>query len=397
MKILMLLDNQFPPDIRVEKEAGSLVKAGHQVAVLSYMYGKMPAREVFRGVIILRFRIHRQWSKKILGLSLQLPFYRRTWEKAVKRAGKQFPFDIVHIHDLPLCTTINFIKRKFGVPVVADMHENYPFLVAEQPYMNSLFARLFLSKARWFEKEKEWLSGADTIICVAGEMKERIGSMLPGKRDLRVVPNAPSLNEHGSSMRNQSDIAGRLAGNYNILYVGGIDAVRGIDILIRAAGLIAGDIPELRIIIVGDGKSLAGMKKLAGSLGLTGRIIFEGYKHQEEIGSYITLSDVCIIPHKKSVQTDNSSPNKLFQYLFFRKPVISSNCASIEKIIRSEKCGMIYDHASPEELAVAIRYLYDHPAERSEMGNNGYRAVLDRYNWDLTVAPLLSVYSGSNN
>jgi glycosyltransferase involved in cell wall biosynthesis len=396
MKILMLLDNQFPPDIRVEKEANSLLKKGNEVAILSYNYGNRNSEEIINRIRIFRFWIPNQAAKKILGFSLQLPFYRLIWQQAIKRIFKLYRFDAVHIHDLPLCTVIPFIKRNYGVPVIADMHENYPYLVAEQAYMDSLFARIFLSKKKWFKKEKEWLPQADTIICVAEEMKQRVESVVLNTRSIVVVPNTPAVEELNASMANLPLLASRFSGSFSILYVGGLDSTRGIDILIKSAKYAVKTIPRLKIIIVGNGRILSEMRHLAASLQLDSIVLFEGFKPQNEVGSYISVSDVCVIPHRKSPQTDNSSPNKLFQYLYFKKPVVSSDCNSIEKIILNENCGMIYRDNSPEELAAKMTFLYENPGVRIEMGYSGYNAVMDKYNWDSTVAPLLSIYSDFN-
>jgi glycosyltransferase involved in cell wall biosynthesis len=396
MKILMLLDNQFPPDIRVEKEAKSLLKQGHEVAILSYNYNSKEKEEIINRIRIFRFWIPNQVAKKILGFSLQLPFYRLIWQRAITAIFKQYNFDVVHIHDLPLCTLITFIKEKYSVPVVADMHENFPYLVAEQPYMNSLFAQFFLSRNKWFRKEKEWLAKADTIVCVAEEMKERIKSVLQGPENIVVVPNTPETPELNAAMANRPLIAGRFSGKFNILYVGGVDPTRGIDILIHSAKYAIKTIPGLRIIIVGEGKILPEMKSLVSSLELENTVIFEGWKPQDEVGSYISVSDVCVIPHRKSPQTDNSSPNKLYQYLYFKKPVVSSDCYSVEKLILSEKCGLIYRDNSPEELAERINFMYENPGIRIEMGHNGNQAVMEKYNWESTVTPLLSIYSDLN-
>lgn len=390
---MMLLDNQFPPDIRVEKEANSLIKDGNEVAILSYNFGGRNPIEITNGIRVLRFRIPNQVAKKILGFSLQLPLYRWIWQSEITKIFKLYKFDAVHIHDLPLCTLIPFIKEKYKVPVIADMHENYPYLVAEQPYMNSLPAQIFLSREKWFRKEKEWLSKADSIICVADEMKRRVESILSNPKSLVVAPNTPAIDELKGSMSNFPLITTRFSGTFNILYVGGIDPTRGIDILIKSSKIAIKTIPGLKVIIVGDGRILSEMRQLVSSLKLENSVVFEGLKPQDEVGSYISVSDICVIPHRKSPQTDNSSPNKLFQYLYFKKPVISSNCNSIEKMILAENCGLIYRDNSPEELAERMTFLYENAEERIELGHNGYHAVIDKYNWDSTVAPLLSVYS----
>jgi glycosyltransferase involved in cell wall biosynthesis len=396
MKILMLLDNEFPPDVRVEKETGSLISQGHIVTILSYNFGDLNNTDLWKGIRIIRFKIKKQLAKKSLGFSLQLPFYRWIWQIQVSKILKSDKYDAVHIHDLPLCCLIQFIRTKFNIPVIADMHENYPFLVAEQPYMNSLFAHIFLSKKLWVIKEKEWLAQASAVICVAEEMRHRLKMYLVETLPVILVPNTPSIPELNGSMTHHSNLKGRFTGTFNILYIGGIDSVRGIEILIKSAKFMIPFISKFKIIIVGDGKILPEMKQLAKSMQLENNIVFEGWISQDKIGSYISVSDVCVIPHRKSPQTDNSSPNKLFQYFYFKKPVVSSNCNSIEKIIFTEKCGMIYQDNLPEELAERVKYLYNNRETANEMGTRGYLSVVNKYNWESTVTPLLSLYKNLN-
>ena len=61
-------------------------------------------------------------------------------------------------------------------------------------------------------------------------------------------------------------------------------------------------------------------------------------------------SDICVIPHLKSEHTDNTSPNKLFYFMHFKKPVLASNCNYIQEIVEEENCGMIYEHDNINEL-----------------------------------------------
>ena len=164
MRILMLLDTEFPPDIRVENEAQSLIDAGHEVHLLSYSFNTKPKYEVYRGIHIHRFNIARQLAKKMLGLLNQVPVYKLIWSREVLKILDSQKFDAVHIHDLPLCCLIKTIKRVYTIHVTADMHENYPYLVAEQPYMNTMSGRIMLSKKVWFRKEKIWLEDSSATV-----------------------------------------------------------------------------------------------------------------------------------------------------------------------------------------------------------------------------------------
>ncbi len=393
MRILMLLDNEFPPDIRVENEALSLIKAGHEVHILSYNHGRRLPYELYLGIHVHRFDIHRQVAKKMLGLIHQVPLYKLIWGSQAKKMLGKTSFEAVHIHDLPLCFLANVIRKRFNIPVTADMHENYPYLVAEQPFMNSWFGKLFLSKKIWLRREKQWLESADHIICVATEMGDRLRQVLGEHCEITIVPNTLGFDAFAKMQVNVEGLKERFDHQFNVVYIGGIDTMRGIDVLIRAGSIIAGKIPVLKIILVGSGKIIPELEALSTSLDMEKHVVFEGWKPSSSVQSYIELSDVCVIPHLKTVQTDNSSPNKLFQYMYFGKPVISSNCRSLEKIIAQERCGLIFEDRNPADLADKLLLLYHNTDLKHSLGRNGYQAVMNTYNWDATSKGLLKIYS----
>jgi len=392
MRILMLLDTEFPPDIRVENEAQSLIDAGHEVHILSYNFGTKSKTEVYKGIHIHRFDINKQLAKKMLGLLNQLPVYRLIWTYEVLKIFNSQPFEAVHIHDLPLCCLIEELKHKRKIIISADMHENYPYLLAEQPYMNTFLGRIILSKKVWFEKEKKWLEQADNIICVAEEMKDRLTKVIGESKNIRIVPNTINFKTFVATQKPLPELIGRFKNRFVVSFIGGIDAVRGIEYLLEAASEIGDIIPELLILIVGDGKLLESLREKANQLNLSEKVVFEGFKPSSYMQAYIESSHICVIPHVRSEQTDNSSPNKLFQYMYFNKPLISSNCKSLEKLILEENCGLIFKDRDSKDLAKKIIKLYSNSDLRKQLGENGHNSVVSKYNWEATSGALRQIY-----
>jgi glycosyltransferase involved in cell wall biosynthesis len=332
-------------------------------------------------------------AKKILGLLNQVPVYKLIWSREVLKILDSQKFDAVHIHDLPLCCLIKTIKRNHNIKVTADMHENYPYLVAEQPYMNTMSGRIMLSKKVWFRKEKIWLEAADNIICVAEEMKSRLALVLGRSENILVVPNTLNFKTFTAAQKSLPEVAERFANRFVVSFIGGIDAVRGIEYLLEAASDLGHKIPDLLLLIVGDGQSLESLRNKAFQLNICDKVVFEGFKPSSHMQAYIESSDICVIPHLRSEQTDNSSPNKLFQYMYFGKPVISSNCKSLEKLILEENCGLIFNDRNSHHLAEQILKLYTDPVLRRKLGENGSKSVMARYNWEATSGELLELYS----
>ncbi len=76
------------------------------------------------------------------------------------------------------------------------------------------------------------------------------------------------------------------------------------------------------------------------------------------------------------------------------KPVVVSNFPEVRKVVVEEDCGILVDPTSVDEIADAIIYLLEHPGEARKMGENGRRAVKEKYNWEKMERRLLEVYEG---
>jgi len=106
----------------------------------------------------------------------------------------------------------------------------------------------------------------------------------------------------------------------------------------------------------------------------------------------LAVCDIAIIPHLRTENNDASSPNKLFQYMYLEKPVISSNCNSLKRIIKETGAGFVYQHDSPDDLASLIEKLVNDRGLFENTGKNGKRAVLQKYNWKNDKSRLINLY-----
>jgi glycosyltransferase involved in cell wall biosynthesis len=131
---------------------------------------------------------------------------------------------------------------------------------------------------------------------------------------------------------------------------------------------------------------------LAQELSVSNYVVFEGFQPQEKIPSYIIASSIGLIPHLKTAHTDNTIPHKLFHYMLMNKPVVAANCNPIERILSESNAGLIYRSNNEKDLADKIIQLYKNNSLRIEMGENGRKAVLEKYNWSITIKNLTNLY-----
>jgi glycosyltransferase involved in cell wall biosynthesis len=90
----------------------------------------------------------------------------------------------------------------------------------------------------------------------------------------------------------------------------------------------------------------------------------------------------------------DAQPNKVFEYMSAGVPVIASHFPLWREIVEGNQCGLCVDPHEPEQIAEAIDYLLGHPDEARRMGENGMRAVQDRYNWAIEERKLRKFYEG---
>lgn len=122
-------------------------------------------------------------------------------------------------------------------------------------------------------------------------------------------------------------------------------------------------------------------------------IIFTGWLDNKNIPSIIFDTDICIVPHHFCSHWETRIPNKLFDYMAARKPVVVSNVAPMKRIVRETKCGFVYEDYDIDGLVQTLKSLEDSKI-RYRLGTNGYNAVASCYNWKTEEEVLKNVIDG---
>jgi len=398
MRIGMILPSQFPPDIRLDKEIGTLQKA-HEVQLLCPNSGGQATREILDGVEVHRVfsRLQRGWSSWNLMRSCRS----RDWRRAIEGFVTGCRPDVLHVHDLPLVGTALEVAKRHSVPLIADLHENYPAMLDEGNSipinkvrsLGKLVSRVTVSIPGWEKYEREVVPKVDQVIVVVEEAKDRLVSIGVSPEQVHVVSNYASKSE----MRQRAKMEERSHTDqapFRVLYAGGFDPTRDLRTVIDAVGkLPQTNYPNLHVHLVGGkDRDLGQLQKKIDSLRLTARVSLSAWMPLEGVEQLIAEADVGLVPHVKSPHTDSTIPHKLFQYMWQRLPVIVSNCAPLERIVTEVGCGMVYASGNADEMAHCISEMYNARDRSFSMGIAGHKAVEERYNWDVAGQTLLSVY-----
>ncbi len=382
-----------PPDIRVEKEAGTLVADGHEVHLLLEGGAGEAIEEDYKSMRLRRgvsmTPLREKWHRYTFSYTFRDPM----WRKAIRDFALEADIEVLHIHDLPLVGEAVRVGRELGIPVVADLHENYPGGL-QVWYTSDLKRKTIYSFPRWARYEKDILGEVDAVIAVIEESKQRIMDLGIPAGKIYVVPNTAHAERINIPL--DRNITEAYRDSFMISYIGGFAPHRGLDTVIEAVPFMRDRIKGLRVVLVGDRNKpyMDYLKGLASRLGVSDLVEMPGWQPFEKIWSYIDGSSVCLVPHARNPHTDTTIPHKIFQYMMVRKPVVVSDCPPLKRIIEDSKGGLAFTWDRPEELASSVIRLYEDSEFRKECGERGREAFLDRYNWDSTSGELRQLYAG---
>lgn len=391
LRIGMILDQEFPPDPRVENEAVSLAEAGFEVHLLSFNFGGKASYEVFEGIHIHRVAISKGAVKKLRALVNTFPFYNMFLKKHLESFVADNAIEVLHIHDLYLIGAALKVNEKLHLPLVADLHENYVEGLKHYKFSTTFPGNLLISIPKWERTETEWVNAVDRVIVVIEEAAQRLQALGVPEDRITVVANYVDIDRF-MSFGIDRNIVDRFRDAFVISYLGGFDLHRGLESVIQAMSATVRHVNEARLVLVGEGKNSDALKQLARELGIDSQVCFEGWQDFRKFPSYIAASDICLVPHLKNVHTDNTIPHKLFHYMLMGKPVIATDCDPLRRIVHKARCGLVVPSNRAKELSECIVGLYRNPERRTEMGRNGRRAVMDRYNWNIAALELVRMY-----
>jgi glycosyltransferase involved in cell wall biosynthesis len=302
------------------------------------------------------------------------------WIQTIGSVIRRNSVDLILVRDILLVFPSAILGKVFGIPVVLDMAENYPAMLQDRLRYTptSLLGRLARNPVQ--ARFVEWLClrMVDHTIVVVEESQERLVRAGLSPDRLSIVNNTPRPNQWSSRETRERD-SGK--GGLALVYFGNLDGSRGIDVTIQALRHLKDQDFLATLSVIGEGPNLNEFRDTARQLGVADRVTFTGRLPFSNLQDFVARSDVGLIPHYATDAWNTTIPNKLFDYMACQLPVIVSDAKPMARVVREERCGMVFNDRDPYDLARCVKGLVD-PAVRQQMGLCGQAAIRRRYNWD---------------
>lgn len=395
---LTILTQYYPPEIgapqrRLSELAERMVKAGHQVTVLTAMpnyprgkiyegYSGLVCRAHLNGVEVIRSAIYP--TQKASFAHRLTNYFSFVLSSALIGSFLLSKSDYLLVESPPLFLGLSgiwlsWIKRARLIFNVSDL---WPESAVQLGLVrkNSLVHRL----SAWLERlcyRRAWL--------VTGQSKEILSDIqarFPDKHTYH-LSNGVDVEKFGS---NHSGQGGKpllsTSGRCVALYAGLHGLAQGLGQLILAADELRNE-PGLEIILVGDGPEKQVLVAAAHNRELP-NLRFLDPVPAEDVPDLLASADILLITLKSYIP--GAVPSKLYEAMASGKPVLLVASGEPAAIVDRYQAGIVVEPDNISGLVSALQMLRDNPELRQELGRNGRRAAEESFNREKIVAGFIT-------
>ncbi|MBI2100800.1 MAG: glycosyltransferase family 4 protein [Candidatus Vogelbacteria bacterium] len=224
---------------------------------------------------------------------------------------------------------------------------------------------------------------ADQTITVAASEKKIIRHWLGTKNKIITIHNgvreSPRLDR--PSARTQLKLA---EDQFVIGTIAELTKNKGLAYLILALAKL----PNVWLVVIGEGEDRSDLNKLINRLQLTGRVRLVG--HLAEAANLLSAFDIFVLPSIKE-----GLPYVLLEAGLAGLPVVASAVGGIPEIVTSMESGILIKPRRPAEIAKALEFLIARPAQRRKFGSRLRQKIRHDFSTGRMIKQTLAVYTGT--
>ena len=170
-----------------------------------------------------------------------------------------------------------------------------------------------------------------------------------------------------------------------LLNVGRLIPVKGQRYLIQAMPKVLIQYPRAHLLIAGEGELRESLAALCRVEGVEDHVTFLGRRN--DVKDLLMMSDIFVFP-----SLSEGCPNALLEALAVGKPCVAAHIGPTAEVVQDGLTGILVPTQSPDALAEAVIYLFDHPEQAEAMGQGGRNTIAARFTTDTVIRQLEEVY-----
>lgn len=404
MKILIihqyLLGKDDAGGSRWNQFARYFAEAGHEVTILAgmvhYATGKKPDRyrhkfivreEEIPGVTVYRCHVSQSYNKSFVGRAwAYFSFAVSSTIAGLLRAHRP---DVIIATSPPLtvASTMLWLSRLRRRPAVFEVRDLWPESALDTGVIQPgrLANMLYALEAKAYRKAERINVLTPAFEQALVERKsvppDKI-SMIPNGADLDIV----TPGERDNHVRAELGLEGKFV----VSYFGAHGRANKVGQLLDVAEKLKGPHPDVRIMLVGDGMEKAEVVADAERRGL-GNVVFVDAVPKDRVCDYINASDVCTAVLMRNDTFKTVYPNKVFDYMCCKKPIIIGIDGVARQLVEDAGAGLYAEPENADAFIDALLRLKSDPDRMARMGASGHDHAAQHYSRDAMARKYLEL------
>ncbi len=262
------------------------------------------------------------------------------------------------------------LSIKYKIKLISEIRDLWPeSLITLNPKLKFHPYTIFLSIL-----EKIIYKKSKHIIVFTPGNKEKLNNR--GYAKVSVIPNG--INTNSKINENKVNEYAKFFNKekFNLVYTGSIGIANNLQIILK----IANKVENVEFLIVGNGPLKNEMEEKIKEKGIY-NVKFINPIPKKHIYEFLYNADACFITLKNvKLFKYGVSPNKLFDYMYAKKPIICSVGGWSNELIEKSNCGIAIQSENEKEFIYAVNKLKSMKNEElKQMGENGYKYVIKHF------------------
>ena len=303
--------------------------------------------------------------------------------KALKKNLKQF--DMVHLHEFRTLQNAAAYKylTKYKIPYIPSAHGSVLRLMGKE------FLKMLFDKSIGFKI----LKSAKRVIAVSNIEVEQYIKMGVERDRISLIPNGINISEFENADKVKGNFrrAYKLSDKKILLFIGRLNAIKGIDFLLNTFAILTKDIKDTILVIAGPDDGYKNeIERRINLLNINDKVLLIDGLYGEDKISAMKDADMFIYPSRHEIF--GIAP---LEALMCGTPVIVTDNCGCADFLREANGGIVVKYQDISGLLDSIQNILDKKEEAKKLASNGMELVQRQFNWNEITKDMIKLYKTS--
>ncbi len=390
MKILIVCQYFYPEEFKVNELVEGLVARGNDVTVLTgkptYPRGPYPKgykfwgvqKETYKGAKVIRVPELTRGNGGSIGIvksMVSFLFFGSLY--AMTHSMEADAILCFQLSPVTMAIPALIYKRKTHAKYVHWLQDLWPESVTATTSIKGGFIVNMLNKlvTKIYQESDAILVQSEAFeksVCEKGNFKSKLIF-------------APNWADDSIANAEQHPADCKLPDGFKVMFAGNIGVAQDFENIVKAAQLTS-DVPEIKWIIVGDGRDREASESEVKKLGLEKQVVFVGKHPVNSMPWFFQQADAMLVALKDEFIFSLTIPSKVQAYMASGKPIVTMLNGEGSRVVSEAKCGLTANSGDYRKLADNVKKLYSMDKEhREQMGMEGKKYYDKNFAKDIII------------